>query len=297
MSSMQTASIVLGLLLPGCAGSGLDRRELRAPAPAAHVEALDPADPHPGAPTADGGSAEDLAKKLSNPVASLISVPLQLNHDQDIGPGEEGERWQLNLQPVVPLSLNEEWNVISRTILPVIDQNDIPPGEDESGLGDITQSLFFSPKQPTSNGLIWGAGPVFLIPTATDEALGTEKWGLGPTIVLLKQEGPYTIGVLANHIWSVAGDDDRASISSSFVQPFVSHTTKTAWTYSLNAESTYDWHESDLALPLNLLVSKLTHFGKLPVSLGVGGRYWVEDSEGGPEGLGLRFVLTLLFPE
>jgi hypothetical protein len=240
--------------------------------------------------------AEALAKKLSNPVAALISVPFQLNYDQDIGPTKDGERLQLNLQPVVPITLSADWNLISRTILPLIDQDDVPVGNDESGLGDVVQSAFFSPKEPTAGGWIWGAGPVLLLPTASDDVLGADKWGLGPTAVVLKQIGPWTVGGLANHLWSVAGDDDRSDISATFVQPFVTYTTSAAWTYALNTEATYDWKGNDWGVPLNASVSKLTRLGKLPVSLGGGLRYWAEHAENGPEGLAFRVSLTLLFP-
>ncbi len=111
---------------------------------------------------------------------------------------------------MIPFSLTEDWNLVSRTIMPVLWQNDVAPGvKDRSGLGDTTQSLFFSPKAPTSGGLTWGAGPVFLLPTATDDLLGGDKWGAGPTAVALTQRGPWTVGVLANHIWSFVGDDNR----------------------------------------------------------------------------------------
>jgi hypothetical protein len=117
-----------------------------------------------------------LAKKLSNPIASLISVPFQFNYDEGFGPND-GQKAVLNIQPVIPISLSEDWNMISRTILPVIWQNDIAgPSGEQSGLGDITQSLFFSPKHPGPSGIVWGVGPVFLIPTATDDLLGGGKW-------------------------------------------------------------------------------------------------------------------------
>ena len=187
----------------------------------------------------------NIAKQLSNPVAALISVPFQFNYDRGMAPPEDGRRYLLNIQPVVPFSLTPEWNLISRTIVPVIGQKDAAPGGGgQSGLGDIVQSLFFSPARPTAGGLIYGVGPVFLLPTATDRRLGTEQWAVGPTGVVLKQEGPWTVGVLANHLWSVAGDSDRASLNATFVQPFVTYVTRTRTTFALNTESTYDWQRS-----------------------------------------------------
>lgn len=243
-------------------------------------------------------SGEDLAKKLANPIASLISVPFQLNYDENIGPQEEGSVWRLNIQPVIPFSLTENWNLISRTILPVVWQDDIAPGvDDESGLGDTVQSLFFSPKEPTSGGLIWGVGPVFLLPTATDDLLGGEKWGAGPTAVVLTQRGAWTIGMLANHIWSFAGDDDRTDVDTTFLQPFISYTTKTKTTISLNTESTYDWEAEEWSAPINMTVSQLLQIGELPVQVGAGVRYWADSPENGPEGWGVRLITTFLLPK
>jgi len=245
-----------------------------------------------------GGDAEELAKKLSNPVAAMISVPLQSNFDFKIGPNDDGWRYQLNLQPVIPISLGEDWTLISRTILPIVYQDDIFPGAgDQFGLGDTTQSLFFSPKQPLFDFLILGAGPVFLIPTGTDELLGTEKFGIGPTLVALTQQGPWTVGVLANHIESVAGDDDRADVSSTFMQPFLAYNTKTAWTFTLQTETSYDWEGEQWSVPVHVLVSKLLKIEGQAVSLGAGVRYWTESPDTGPEGFGARFIVTFLFPE
>jgi len=239
----------------------------------------------------------DLAKQLSNPIASLISVPFQFNYDQGFGP-EDGYRAVLNIQPVVPFELNEDWNLISRTILPVITQHNIAGRSGtQSGTGDITQSLFLSPRAPGPGGLIWGAGPVFLIPTATDELLGTGKWGAGPTGVALKQSGPWTYGVLANHIWSFAGREGRAEVSSTLLQPFLSYTTADAWTFGLNSESTYDWNAGEWAVPINFTIGKLVKFGAQPVSFTAGVRYWAAAPVNGPEGFGFRGVITLLFPK
>jgi hypothetical protein len=240
--------------------------------------------------------AQALAKKLSNPIASLISVPLQFNYDSGYGP-DDGQKAYVNVQPVIPFSLNDDWNLISRTILPVVWQNDIAgPSGDQFGLGDITQSLFFSPKRPTDSGIIWGVGPVFLIPTGTDPLLSSRKWGAGPTGVVLKQFNGWTVGVLANHIWSFAGDNDRPDISSTFMQPFISYTTRDAWTFTLNTESSYNWEAEDWSVPLNFTVSKIVKLDKLPVSLTAGVRYWADSPENGPDGWGLRTGLTFLFP-
>lgn len=236
----------------------------------------------------------DLAKKLANPIADLISVPIQSNYDFGVGPGD-GTKWTTNIQPVIPFGISEDWNVISRTILPVIDQEGLAPAGDsldEFGLGDTVQSFFFSPKECSP---IWGVGPVFLIPTATDSLLGTEKWGMGPTAVVLKQEGPWTYGALANHLWDVAGDDSRDPVNATYLQPFVAYITHTKTTFSFNTETTYDWQNDQWTVPINFQVSQLFKIGEQPVQAFVGARYYAEKPDNGPE-WGLRLGLTFLFP-
>ncbi len=212
---------------------------------------------------------EQIAKQLANPVASLISVPMLLEYEQNIGTSDDGERFKLTIQPVIPFSLTENWNLISRTILPVVYQTDVFPGSgSQSGLGDTIQSLFFSPKAPTSGGWIWGVGPAFLLSTGSDDLLTGDKWGLGPTVVALQQKGPITRGVLANHIWSVAGDDDRADLSRTFVEPFFVYTTPTALSYTTFADLTNDWKQDQWSAAISLGATKITRLGNQMVSVG-----------------------------
>jgi hypothetical protein len=249
-------------------------------------------------PTVAADDAADLAKQLSNPVAALISVPLQYNYDSNIGPARDGERSTINIQPVIPIELNDDWNLISRTILPITFQNEIYPGAgSQSGTGDVLASAFFSPKKPTAGGWIWGAGPALLLPTGSNRLLTADKWGVGPTALVLKQQNGWTYGALVNHIWSFAGNSNRADVSSTFLQPFLSYGTPTAWTFGINVESSYDWENEQWSVPLNVSVSKVTHFGTQLVSVGGGLRYWVDSPDSGPHDIGFRVVITLLFPQ
>ena len=247
---------------------------------------------------AGGASAQDLAQQLANPVSSLISVPLQLNVDRQVGTEDTGERLTLNIQPVIPIRLNDDWNLISRTILPLIDQTGIAPGSgSQNGLGDVLQSAFFSPVAPTSGGWIWGAGPALLMPTGSDDRLTADKWAAGPTAVFLKQEGPWTYGALVNHLWSFAGEDERSHINSTFMQPFVSFATPTGLSYTLNAETTYDHRTDQWTAPVFLGFSQVTRIGSQMIQLSAGLRYYLDSPASGPDGLGFRLNVVLLYPK
>lgn len=279
----------------------------------ASAQFVDPA-PTPAPPTPTGSDqassgagdeAAALAKKLANPIAALISVPLQNNVDWGGGPDGDGIQYKLNIQPVIPITLNSDWNIISRTILPVLAQNDIvpaAPGRSKSqfGLGDTLQSLWLSPQNPGKSGIVWGIGPALLLRTATDDLLGSGKWGAGPTVVVLKQSGKWTIGGLANHVWSFAGDSRRDKVSSSYMQPFVSYTTQRATTFTINSETTYDWVHHIWTVPVNLMIAQLLPPKKtglsFPISLQAGYRHYFDAPKGGPTN-GIRFAITALFPK
>ena len=239
-----------------------------------------------------------LAQELTNPIAEIMTIPIQMNFDQNIGLNDEGKKLTTNIQPVVPVQLNEDWNLMTRTIVPVVYQDKIFPGEDSQfGLGDITEQLFFTPRTPGSSGVVWGVGAALLLPTATDPLIGSKKWGAGPAGIALKINGPWTIGGLANHVWSVAGDKDRVDISNTFLQPFVAYTWPSAWTLSAQTESTYNWKTEEWSIPVNAALAKLVKFGKTPVSLQGGFGYWIETPDAGPEGWRFRLQANIVLPK
>lgn len=240
----------------------------------------------------------ELAKKLSNPVANLISVPIQYNHDEYGGTNDGGSLDSVVFQPVIPLGLNADWNVITRTIIPVLSTEGFPyEVMNESGLGDITASQFLSPVEPTAGGIIWGVGPIEVLPTAREDALGSGKLGLGPTFVVLTQRGPWTFGYLGAHIWSVAGDDDRADIDVTTLQPFFSYTTATHTTVGMFTEASYDWENEQWTVPVIAQAGQMLKAGPQIMQLAVAAKYWVEAPDNGPDGWGVRVQLTLLFPK
>jgi hypothetical protein len=244
-------------------------------------------------PDAAAGAESSVAIKLQNPVPDLISVPLQNDFELGAGPGNPFG-YMLNVQPVIPFPLRPGVNMISRTIIPVIDQPPLAAGVGRKvGLGDITQSFFFSPSKESA--VIWGVGPVIVLPTATDERLGTGKWSAGPTAVFLVQAHGWTAGALVNHVWSFTGDDSRRNISATFLQPFTAYTWPIAFSITAQTETTYDWKAKQWTVPLALGISQVVKLGPLPVSIGLFGRYWVEGSDASPT-WAVRVPITFVLP-
>jgi hypothetical protein len=241
-------------------------------------------------------SAEELAKKLSNPVAALISVPFQNNMDLGIGQ-YNGSRNTLNFQPVIPISLTPKINLISRFIIPIISQRDITgDGTSQNGLGDAVVSAWFSPSE-AKNGLVWGVGPVFLVPIATNDFLATKKFGVGPTALVLKQFSGWTVGALVNQIWSVAGDAGRSDVNQMFVQPFMSYNWKSGAGLGLMSEITQNWTSSTTSVYIIPSITAVTRLGSQIVSLVIGPRFQVAAPEGAKADFGVRAAVILVFPK
>jgi hypothetical protein len=244
---------------------------------------------------ADGDKA--LAQGAVNPLTTTITVPIQVEYNENIGPEDEGTRTTVFVQPIIPFELNEDWNLITRTIFSIIDQKDIFPGAGtQSGLGDITETLFFSPTQPTESGWIQGVGPVIQIDSATDDYLGLDEHGLGLSYIALKTDDSQLYGFLVNQLYSVEGHLGD-TYSNFFIQPFYDYTTEGLLTFELTSESNYNWNTEEWSIPVTLTASQFMTLGDLPILVGGGVKYWVESADADPEGLSLNLNLYLLFPK
>jgi hypothetical protein len=242
----------------------------------------------------NGADMAKLAKDLNNPTAAIYSVPLQNNFDWGAGPSGDGFQYKLNLQPVLPLNLNSDWKLLTRYVLPIFYQDDVIGTSSQTGLGDTTATFWLSPAKEQQGKPIWGVGPIVQLPTATERELGQGKWGIGPSIILLQQKEGWTYGILANQIWSFAGQSNRSDVSYAFLQPFLSHTNAKHTTYGINSESVYDWESTEWTIPINVFANQLVLVGKMPVTFQVGARYYFDTPPDGPV-WGLRIGATLVF--
>lgn len=236
-----------------------------------------------------------LATKIQNPIADVISIPFQFNVDVNAGPFDDAGRYELRIQPLIPIHLTRDYTVISRTILPIAGQDNTQGMRDYSGLADTLQSFFVTQAHTNSWGLMYGVGPALLLPTATSDLLGAGKLGIGPTAVIVEQQGGLTLGVLAHHLWSVVGNDERPDVNSSYLQPFIAYTMAKT-TIAANTETTYDWEIDKWTVPINATISQMTLIAGMHVQLTAGPRWYVA----GPMGTadwGIRAGFNVLLPD
>ena len=260
-------------------------------------------------------SEEELAKQSQNPIADLISVPLQSNFYFGAGFHQNKMIYVLNVQPVIPFNLSDEWNLITRIIMPIINQPNLSPSfgglvpsTTGTGLGDFNPSFFFSPAKPGE--LIWGVGPTFTLPTATDRDLGAGKWSMGPTGVALRMHGPWVYGVLINNQWSVAGWGDK-TVNLMLLQWFLNYNFPGAFYLTTSPIITANWKAARAGdvwtVPLGGGIGKLFRLGdvfpleghpiaKLPMNIQLQAYGNVAKPEFGPKWQ-LRFQIQFLFPK
>jgi hypothetical protein len=267
-------------------------------------------------PPAETGA---LQKATQNPVAGLISVPIQTNTNFGVGPFSRNQN-VLNIQPVIPLNVSQNWNMIIRWITPIVWQpapgtanlevygidedtpiylaaQDVQAHAGVFGFGDMTPTFFFSPAKP--HKVIWGAGPMFALPTATGRVLGQGKLSIGPSIVVLAQPGPWTIGALVNNIWSVAGPSDRADVKQMSLQYFINYNLKKGWSISMSPTITANWQGSSgnvWTVPVGGGVGRVFRLGYQPMNASVAFFGNVAHPVSGSP-WGMRLQISLLFPK
>jgi hypothetical protein len=248
----------------------------------------------------DGNSSNsnsELAKQTQNPVADLISVPFQNNMAFGMGPYNRMQN-VLNIQPVAPFKLNQDWNLITRTIAPIIKQPDIRTTSDDTwGLGDINFTAFFSPAKPGK--VIWGAGPALVLPTGTDGAVSQRKWAAGPSAVVLTMQGQWVLGVLAQNVWSFAGSGNRPDVNQFLTQYFINYNLPDGWYLTSAPIITADWESASgnkWTVPVGGGFGKVFRAGKLPMNANMGAFANVVRPDNGPDWT-LRFQIAFLFPK
>jgi hypothetical protein len=251
------------------------------------------------APAPDqGSSTEALQKATQNPVADLISVPLQDNSNFGIGPYDRAQN-VLNIQPVIPSHLTPNWNLITRIIQPIVFQpytNSNSGGD--YGFGDMNPTLFLSPAHPGK--IIWGVGPAFVFPTATDPSLGQGKWSIGPSFVVLAQPGHWTLGALANNVWSFAGSTDRASVNQMLFQYFINYNLSNGWYLTMQPIITANWAAGSAkdvwTVPFGGGVGRIMKVGFQPINLSAQ-IYANAVYPSGTSPWGIRLQIAFLFPK
>ena len=248
-------------------------------------------------------SQEEIAKATQNPLTAMYSIPIQNNSYFNIGPDDKMKNIA-NFQPVLPIDLNDDWTVVTRTVIPIISNPSIgqTPYERTFGLGDTTFTAFFTPKATGESGWLWGIGPSLYLPTATDDSLGTKKWGAGASAVALKMDGKWVYGGLVSNVWSFAGsgqDSGYERVNSMTLQPFVNYNLEGGWFVASVPIITANW-EADTdhrwTVPVGLGVGKAMKLGKIPMTAQVHGYYNIVTPDDYGEEWQMRIQIQLLFP-
>ncbi len=249
---------------------------------------------------AAAANTNSLQKATQNPVASLISVPIQNNSNFGVNPGDRTQD-VLNIQPVIPLSISKDWNLVVRWIMPIIYQplpsQSTTTGVGVYGFGDMQPTFFLVPKKTSK--LIWGGGPIIQVPTATSDYLGQGKLGLGPSVVLLTQPGHWTVGVLANNVWSIAGSGGRPPVNQFLMQYFINYNLKKGWYLSTSPIVTANWESSDgnrWTVPFGGGVGRIMKLGFQPVNLSAS-FYGNAAYPTGTSSWNMRLQIALLYPK
>jgi hypothetical protein len=212
--------------------------------------------------------SSDIAKQAQNPIANLISVPLENDFNPQTGANKLNS-YVMQLKPVIPLHLSDDWNLVTRTIIPIIQEPDLAPGVGgATGIGDIQESLFLSPTK--AGPVIWGVGPAIAIPTATQAILGTKKLSVGPSVVVLRSHGHWLFGSLVQNLFSVAGPSGRSDVNQMLIQPFVNYNIRHGWYLTSSPVITANWEvnpNQTWTVPVGGGVGKIVRLGKLPVNV------------------------------